>query len=349
MARGPLHEDAGVLAEAPVCEFQGFTAAALCGGHAVLPWRGVFLEALAERVSVSADASALASGSFGQCLVHLQKSRGATWRDLGEAWRLLADGGRLLIAGSNTLGVVSAVKRLAGELAQTPRILTNRAHARIALFEKRAGVGPGHAEAGTVTLPLPGGEELPLHVEPGAFSARRLDAGTALLRDTLSTQSAPAVLADVGCGVGPLAIAALLLWPDARALLLDGDDRAISSARANLAAAGVADRASLRWWDASEPCPAGGCDLALVNPPFHAGKAVDLAPARAMFRSLTDLLRPDGVALVVANRTLPYEADLAGLGPVTSLREARGYKILRVERSPGRPAARHRSRPPSRP
>ena len=66
---------------------------------------------------------------FAQAVVHLQKSRAATWHALGEAWARLEPGGRLLLVGGNDLGVKSAVKRLSGELDQPAEILpTGLAH-----------------------------------------------------------------------------------------------------------------------------------------------------------------------------------------------------------------------------
>ena len=63
-----------------------------------------------------------------------------------------------------------------------------------------------------------------------------------------------------------------------------------------------------------------GFDLALVNPPFHhRGPEVDLGPALALFDSLAGWLTRSGRALVVANRTLPWETPLARLGEVTEV------------------------------
>jgi 16S rRNA (guanine1207-N2)-methyltransferase len=76
--------------------------------------------------------------------------------------------------------------------------------------------------------------------------------------------------------------------------------------------------------------PASGFDLILCNPPCHAGMANDLGIARAMFRAAVAVLRPGGRLLVVANRQLPYEADLARLGALSCLSQEGGFKILAV-------------------
>jgi 16S rRNA (guanine1207-N2)-methyltransferase len=283
------------------------------------------------------SSESLPGASVSQCLVHLQKSRPGTWQDLAEAWRLLEHGGRLLVAGGNELGIVSVVKRMARELEQKPRVLSNRRHARIVLFEKDAGEGPERPAHRSVALSLPGSGETSLHAGPGVFSSKRLDPGSALLIAQLSLQKPPDRIIDLGCGIGPLALYALSLWPDARALGLDGDARAIESARLNAAGLGLTDRCTLEWWDAAEPCPEkgfgeGGFDLVLLNPPFHTGKAVDLRPARDMFERVGECLALRGTALVVANRTLPYEQDLRRLGSLREIQSEAGFKLLALKR-----------------
>jgi len=305
----------------------------------VLPWRAPWLLARAAGVAARATAPAPGEGRYRQALVHLQKSRSATWQDLAAAWRLLEPGGRLLLCGGNDLGVTSAVKRLAGELDQKAQVLANRRRARIAAFERREGPAPIAPDPTSIALPLPGGGLHPLHAEPGVFSARRLDVGTALLLETLAEQPPPGRILDLGCGVGPLALWGLARWPDAHATLLDGDARACASATRNAAALGVDARCRIDWWDAEEPCPETGFDLALVNPPFHGGKAVDLRPARTMFTRLAESLAMGGRALIVANRTLPYEASLAEFGAFEAVRTGRGYKIIAfTRRNPPRDA-----------
>jgi 16S rRNA (guanine1207-N2)-methyltransferase len=78
--------------------------------------------------------------------------------------------------------------------------------------------------------------------------------------------------------------------------------------------------------------PRGGFDLVLLNPPCHAGTANDLATAKAMFRIAAGAVVPGGRLLVVANRQLPYEADLAALGRYGIAVEQGGFKILRLRR-----------------
>ena len=55
-----------------------------------------------------------------------------------------------------------------------------------------------------------------------------------------------------------------------------------------------------------------------------------MGPAIAMFDRAADALSGTGAALIVANRTLPYEPTLRGLGALETLEQARGFKVLRL-------------------
>ncbi len=348
--------DPGVLREGSVCELGGQFAVEARGGVVVTPWRDRFRAAQAAELEVSDRADTLPDGAFTQVVVHLQKSRAATWSDLVEAWRLLAPEGQLLLCGTNALGVTSAVKRLASELAQDPIVVTNRARARVVRFRRDAGAGPEPPEPSRfpVTVGPLEGPAIPLELtaHSGVFSARKLDAGSALLLDRLAAfvgYKPPRRVVDLGCGTGVLGIAAATLYPEAECLLVDGDARAIACAEENVTRLGLGDRARCLWWDAREPVPDQRFDLALVNPPFHQhGPEVDLGPALALFDSLPGWLSRNGRALVVANRTLPWEKPLESVGHVETVATARGYKLLSVKRSARSSSSRGRNAPGAR-
>jgi 16S rRNA (guanine1207-N2)-methyltransferase len=304
-----------------------------------------------------ADGAELATASQTQVVVHLQKSRAATFSDLQQAWRVLEPGGRLLFAGTNALGVVSAVKRLAKQLGQPGLVVANRAHARVARFEKREGPAPvvDATPDFEVEVESIGGERHAFRIEtlPGVFSAKKLDAGSELLLEALPrfvAHKPPRRVIDLGCGAGVFGIAAALLWAETRVLLVDADARAVECARRNIARLGLEARCEVAWWDAREQPLDSRFDLALVNPPFHhRGPEVDLGPALALFHSLQQWIKPGGRALLVANRTLPYERPLAEVGAFEILRSERGYKLISLKRSARSSGVRGRSAPGARP
>ncbi len=348
--------DEGVLAPGGVCEFGSALGVEAQGGTVVTPWRDQFLAAEALGLAVVETPASIATASHAQAIVHLQKSRAATFADLAEAWRVLRPGGRLLLAGTNSLGVVSAVKRLAAQIGQRGVVVSNRARARVVRFERDDGPGPHFDEPSPFTASIEGldGESqcLQIATRPGVFSASKLDPGSRLLLEALPSiglRKPPRRLVDLGCGTGVLGLAAATRWPELKCLLVDADARAVACARENAERHGLAPRARVTWWDAREAPSERGFDLALLNPPFHhRGPEVDLAPALALFDSLAGWLDRHGRALVVANHTLPYETLLSQQGDVERIASGNGYKLLSVRRHARSAAARGRKSPGAR-
>ena len=129
-------------------------------------------------------------------------------------------------------------------------------------------------------------------VAPGALIPRPdsetlIDAAIAHFGD-----AGPATILDLGTGPGTLLIAALDSWPDARGTGVERSAAARVQAEGNVAANGMADRATIvagDWHDAPQMRRVGLFDLILCNPPYVEDSA-DLAqqvrghePAEALF------------------------------------------------------------------
>ena len=155
-------------------------------------------------------------------------------------------------------------------------------------------------EAGAPRL-LPG---LEAWSQPGVFAWDRVDAGTLLLAQALPPLKGAG--ADLGCGYGALATVVLRSPAVTVLRLIDLDRRAVEAARRN-----VDDpRASFDWADARTVEAAGDLDFVVMNPPFHDGGAEDRRLGQAFIRQAAALLKKGGVLWLVANRHLPYEADI---------------------------------------
>ena len=181
-------------------------------------------------------------------------------------------------------------------------------------------------------------EALSLWSQPGVFSWDRLDPGSALLARSLPALSGAG--ADMGCGIGYLALAVLRSPKVERLILIDIDRRAVEAARRN-----VGDRrADVQWADLAtvEPArpesdpvtpPPGGLDFVVTNPPFHSGGAEDRELGQVFIRRAARALRKGGALWLVANRHLPYEAALAdSFARVEVKAEANGYKVFEARR-----------------
>jgi len=326
-----LIADKSVLESMQTLEVFGSTAVGRVGGEAILPHRGEWLRARQRGLSATGWFEDAPHPRFSQAVVHLQKGRDATREGLALAWRRLEENGRLLLAGGNDLGIKSAAKRLSSDLEQTPEIVANRARARVACWRKNTSlINIPENPSITVTTPT---DSFVLQSAPGVFSADAVDTGSALLLKQLDEIDTPKKIYDPGCGLGVLGLTALRRWPDATAVLADVDRRAVDCAQRNADMLDLTDRCRVIWWDAvSEPSPINDCDLVLLNPPFHSGVPVDLQPARAIFATIDAALARGGRALIVANRTLPWEHDLRRIGTLRQIDDQLGFKVLDLSR-----------------
>ena len=107
--------------------------------------------------------------------------------------------------------------------------------------------------------------------------------------------------------------------------LIDLDRRAIAAAKQNI----TDPRATFEWADARTVEAAGDLDFIVTNPPFHDGGAEDKRLGQAFIRQAAGMLGKGGVLWLVANRHLPYEAELnAAFKRVRMAADAGGYKVF---------------------
>ena len=163
--------------------------------------------------------------------------------------------------------------------------------------------------------------------QPGIFAWDRIDAGSLLLARTAPGLKGAG--ADLGCGYGALATVVLRSPAVTSLRLIDLDRRAIAAARRNIAD----PRATFEWADArtieAGKESGGDLDFVVTNPPFHDGGAEDKRLGQAFIRQAAAMLGKGGVLWLVANRHLPYEAELnAAFKRVRMAADAGGYKVF---------------------
>jgi len=174
------------------------------------------------------------------------------------------------------------------------------------------------------------GRELSLEVAPGIFSPDHIDLGTQVL---LRTVPAPVGrVLDLGCGWGPIALAAALRSPDVTVTAVDVNERALDLAARNAAAAGVGDRVTVL-------APAAVAtdavfDTIWSNPPIRVGKAA----LHDLLGSWLPRLAPAGEAWLVVQRHLGADSLAVwladqGWGEVEKVASAKGFRVLRVTAS----------------
>lgn len=215
--------------------------------------------------------------------------------------------------------------RIAKELAAFGCAVTatSRHHQRICQTHRPL-VSDAGAETRIAAAIAAGGsrliEDMNLWSQPGIFSWDRIDPGTAVLLSVLPSFAGRG--ADLGCGIGVIARQVLASARVAQIDLVDIDRRAIAAARRNI----VDPRAVFHWADVRQ-LALKDLDFAVMNPPFHDGGVDDKALGQAFVRQCHHALCDGGTAWLVANRHLPYEADLAAFSNVTLRTEQDGFKV----------------------
>ena len=161
-----------------------------------------------------------------------------------------------------------------------------------------------------------------------AFAGPVVDIGTRLLLGNLDAAPRVASAIDLGCGTGVIAAWLARERPGLRVLATDQSAAAIASARATVAANGVADRVDVVRDDALSGHPDASAELIVLNPPFHIGPVVHRGIALKLFADAGRVLAPGGELWTVWNSHLRYRPDLERLvGPTRQIARDRTFTV----------------------
>ena len=167
----------------------------------------------------------------------------------------------------------------------------------------------------------------------GVFSRRRIDPGTRLLIESMELPERGRAL-DVGCGYGPIGIAAAKFRPKLQVWMVDVNERAITLARENARRNRVRNVRILQG-HLYEPLRGRRFDVILSNPPFSAGFKRVVKPL--VEEAKRHLKTGGSIQLVV--RWAKGGKALASLlekqyGGYTVLAKSGGYRVLKAELKP---------------
>ena len=241
---------------------------------------------------------------------------------LAQALRILAPGGRMIAFAPKDRGGLRLKKELEALGCEVGE--SARRHHRICLVV-RPSVIEGLENAIKAGAPRRIAEN-GLWTQPGVFSWDRVDAGTAALLQVLPDFSGAG--ADLGGGIGLLALNVLASPKVTKITLIELDHRALEASRRNV----TDPRAAFVWGDARQT-DLKDLDFVVSNPPFHEGGGEDKALGQAFIASAASALRKGGSLWMVANRHLPYEALLAeSFAKVRLVGEGGGYKVFEAKK-----------------
>ena len=153
----------------------------------------------------------------------------------------------------------------------------------------------------------------------GAFAGTSIDIGTRLLLAHLPAPMERPVI-DMACGTGVVAASWATRHPRARVIASDQSAIAVASAKATVAANGVAGRVEVVRDDMLGAQPDRSTSLIALNPPFHSGAAVTGRIAPLMFADAARVLAPGGELWTAWNSSLGYRAALERIvGPTRQI------------------------------
>jgi len=171
----------------------------------------------------------------------------------------------------------------------------------------------------------------------GVFAQAGVDPGTRLLIETMQIGPADRVL-DLGCGYGPVGLAAAALAPDGQAVLVDVNERAVALAAEN-ARLNEIHNVDILWGDGCAPVAGRSFDVVVTNPPIRAGKVT----LRRLVREVWEHLRPGGRLYFVvrtAQGAKTLARDVAEVfGAVRELERRAGYRVYEAVKEVGKLAS----------
>lgn len=181
------------------------------------------------------------------------------------------------------------------------------------------------------------GEDAPRQIEPGLwsrpglFSWDRIDPGSEMLADSVPEYT-KGIGVDLGAGYGFLSREILAHCPQVERMdLVEAEYRALVCQEQTMLP--HAGRHTIRWADVLKNLPPATYDFAVMNPPFHTGRADNNELGRSFIRAAAQTLRNGGTLWMVANRHLPYEDELTRCFKAhETIEDDDGYKIIRADR-----------------
>ena len=244
----------------------------------------------------------------------------------------LAPGGVLVACQANDEGAKSSAADLARLVG--PLETESKHHCRVFWTAPGARPDPQLAEPWRqvdAQRPILGGRFLS---RPGVFAWDRIDPASRLLAENLPTDLVGDA-ADLGAGYGYLSTELLSRCGGIRRLhTFEADARALPLAEHNLAQFAGRVEIAHHWQDVTQGL-SGSYDVVVCNPPFHTQQAGDRPDIGRRFIAVAArALRPGGRLWLVANRHLPYEAELeAGFSAVNSVCQRDGFKVIEARRA----------------
>ncbi|MHA0857671.1 class I SAM-dependent methyltransferase [Paenibacillus sp. CMAA1364] len=177
------------------------------------------------------------------------------------------------------------------------------------------------------------GEKYQFISDAGVFSKNGVDFGSKVLIEAMDIGREAHVL-DVGCGYGPIGLAAAKLASNGHVTMIDVNNRAIKLAKENAQLNGISN-VSIVESDLYTAVKGQRFDVILSNPPIRAGKET----VHAIFEQAYDHLIEGGTLWVVIQKKqgAPSAKDKLEkcFGEVQEVTKEKGYRIFKAVKQGG--------------
>lgn len=172
------------------------------------------------------------------------------------------------------------------------------------------------------------GRKFTFVTDAGVFSKKGVDYGSKALIAAMQLPDDAAVL-DVGCGYGPIGLAAASALFQGKATLVDINERAVELARLNAQRNHIANVEILQS-DMLAEVMDRKFDVVLTNPPIRAGKET----VHRIFEQAHEVLNPGGSLWIVIQKKQGAPSAFAKLeslfSKVTEIGKDKGYRIIKA-------------------
>ncbi|MCS7463564.1 class I SAM-dependent methyltransferase [Paenibacillus doosanensis] len=172
------------------------------------------------------------------------------------------------------------------------------------------------------------GRKFTFVTDAGVFSKKGVDYGTKALIAAMELPERGEVL-DVGCGYGPIGLAAASLIPEGKVTLVDINERAVQLARQNAQRNAMANVEVLQS-DMLAEVLNRKFDAVLTNPPIRAGKET----VHRIFEQAYEVLNPGGALWIVIQKKQGAPSAIAKLeslfAKVIEIGKDKGYRIIKA-------------------
>jgi 16S rRNA (guanine1207-N2)-methyltransferase len=164
--------------------------------------------------------------------------------------------------------------------------------------------------------------------DAGVFSKKGVDYGSRVLIEAMEIERNASVL-DVGCGYGPIGLAAAGLAKTGKVTMVDINERAVELARQNAQRNHITNIEILQSDMLAEVLDRK-FDIVLTNPPIRAGKAT----VHRIFGQAFEVLQSGGALWIVIQKKQGAPSTFAKLESlftkVVEVTKDKGYRILKA-------------------